>query len=450
MTALKSEETRFVAGWQRYVRRLIAREISTMSRYYDRVIQVAPTAHEDGQLLQYIDAPKKLLVPEGQEFPDLTGERDERSIVLLNGVLNHHYDIEQLLTAVQEKLSRSSRVVIVAYNPYQRPLHSIACRAGLRSAPVPSTFITLTQLRNIAKLSGLQIVRIRPTVYFPARIGGVGSWLNRAASLVPGIRGAGSAWVIVLRKVRVDPIRPSLSVVVPARDERGNIEPALRRLRYLNQRIEMEVIFVEGHSTDGTWEEILRVREAYASEYRISAYRQTGVGKSDAVRLGFSKARHSLLTILDADLTMPPELLHRFYDAYCSGLGDFINGDRLTYPMEGEAMRPLNHLGNIFFAKALSHLLDTPLGDSLCGTKLLSASDYRRILAWRKDFGDFDPFGDFELLFPAAVLALGIVDVPVRYRDRQYGSTSIDRFRHGSMLLKMTAIGLSRIKAGQV
>ena len=186
----------------------------------------------------------------------------------------------------------------------------------------------------------------------------------------------------------------------------------------------------------------------YGQRFRIKALQQTGKGKADAVRLGFASATEPLLVILDADLTMPPEMLGRFYDAYCQGYGDFINGSRLVYPMEGSAMQFLNRLGNIFFAKILSSILDVSIGDSLCGTKLLARQDYQRMVAWRRDFGDFDPFGDFELLFPASVLGLGIVDIPVRYLARTYGETNIHRFRHGLLLLKMTWIGLIRLKMG--
>ena len=239
-----------------------------------------------------------------------------------------------------------------------------------------------------------------------------------------------------------------LTIVIPARNEKGNIENALIRMPDLGAKL--EIIFVEGHSTDQTWEEIQRVSQAYGSRYSIKSFRQTGKGKSDAVRLGFAQATSDLVTILDADLTMPPELLGRFYLAYCEGLADFINGSRLAYPMEGEAMRFLNHLGNVFFAKALSFVLGNRIGDSLCGTKLMRRVDYQRMVSWRGDFGEFDPFGDFELLFPAAILGLGIVDVPVRYRARTYGATNIHRFRHGLMLLKMTATGLFRIRAGRL
>jgi len=237
-----------------------------------------------------------------------------------------------------------------------------------------------------------------------------------------------------------------ISCVIPARNEHGNIENALTRFPDLGR--EAEIIFVEGHSTDGTWDEIVRVSAKYRDQFRILAVQQPGKGKADAVRLGFSHAREELLVILDADLTMPPEMLSRFAFAYDQGHGDFINGSRLVYPMEGAAMRFLNRMGNIFFAKMLSAVLDVRLGDSLCGTKLLTKHDYERMVAWRKDFGEFDPFGDFELLFPAAELGLEIVDVPVRYLARTYGETNIQRFRHGLQLLKMTWVGLVRIKMG--
>jgi glycosyltransferase involved in cell wall biosynthesis len=274
---------------------------------------------------------------------------------------------------------------------------------------------------------------------------GIGDVINRLMPAIPFMRWFGAAAIVVLRPIVPSP-PPSLTIVIPCRNEKGNIESALTRLPAFAAPV--EIIFVEGHSNDGTWDEVRRVVAAYESKFKIAAYQQTGKGKSDAVRLGFSKASHDLLTILDADLTMPPEMMPRFYNAYCAGLADFINGTRLVYPMEGEAMRFLNRLGNVFFAKALSFVLDAHLTDSLCGTKLLRRDDYQRMIRWRGDFGDFDPFGDFELLFPAAILGLGLIDVPVYYRARTYGATNIHRFRHGLMLLRMTLIGWLRVKCG--
>jgi glycosyltransferase involved in cell wall biosynthesis len=188
----------------------------------------------------------------------------------------------------------------------------------------------------------------------------------------------------------------------------------------------------------------------YAAEFKVLAFRQEGKGKGDAVRLGFSRASSDILTILDADLTMPPNLLGRFYRAYAEGHGDLINGSRLLYTAEEEAMRFLNRMGNILFAKSLSRVLSVRIGDSLCGTKLMARHDYTRFTAWRHDFGDFDPFGDFELLFPAAVMGLTIVDVPVRYGARTYGETNISRFRHGWMLFMMTLTGFFKVRLGRV
>lgn len=439
-----------VSRWHRYVNGLVASEISTITRYYDQLIHWKPRPNDLGTLLQVVECPKKSRVLDLMSFPDVSNERTQRTAVLLNGTLNHHFDIQELLQEVKPKLSRSSRIIAVLYNPYLSWLYRLANWLGIRQGEVPSTFITYTDLANITRLSGYEVVRLRRAAYFPWRLLGLGSLINSIFPSIPVIRNLGLVTIAVIRPIIPDAAtKPSLSVVIPARNEKGNIENALKRMPDLGT--DLEIIFVEGHSSDGTWEEIQRVSQAYSSspKFKIKIFRQTGKGKSDAVRLGFSQATGDLLTILDADLTMPPELLGRFYSAYTKGLADFVNGTRLVYPMEGEAMRFLNRLGNIFFAKALSTVLDTSLADSLCGTKLVSKADYARIVAWRKDFGDFDPFGDFELLFPAATLGLGIIDIPIRYRARTYGTTNISRFRHGFMLLKMTLIGLFRVKMGR-
>jgi hypothetical protein len=426
---------------------LIAREISTTTRYYDRIIQWLPFPHDSGFLLSQVEAKARRAINEGDVLPDLTGETELRTAILLNATINHSFDIQEILTELKEKLSRTSRLVIVAYNPYLASLYRLANTVGIRRAPLPTTFVTRTDLNNLARLAEYEVIRYRTVGYVPWRLGGIGTFLNWILPAVPWIRSVGFVSVITLRPHIPSSKRPSLTIIIPARNERGNIENAVKRIPNLGCKT--EIIFVEGHSTDGTWEEIQRVVTAYSSEVDLKALRQEGKGKADAVRLGCSHASGDLLTILDADLTMPPELLGRFYEAYCHGLADFVNGTRLVYPMEGDAMRPLNRLGNVFFAKALSSVLGTRLGDSLCGTKLFARHDYSRMTEWRRDFGDFDPFGDFELLFPATELALGVVDIPIRYRARVYGSTNISRFRHGLMLLRMTVFALFHIKMGK-
>lgn len=437
-----------VPRWKRTFHQLIAAEISPLTRYYDRLLQWGRVPGDTGQLLAAIDCPDKQFV-DAPHLPDAAADGDRRTAILLFGTINHHYDIESLLGQLRPLISRSTRLVIVAFNPYLQWLYRLALRLHLKSGTMPTTFITVTDLQNICRLAGYEIVRMRPAVYVPWHLLGLGSLINAVMPAVPLLRHLSFASIIVLRPLGIDSTRPrSVSVVVPARNEKGNIAAVVERMPQFQS--DTELIFVEGGSTDGTWEEIQRVIAEYKGPMRITAFEQSGGGKADAVRLGFSKATGDLLTILDADLTMPPELLTRFVDAYTTGKADFVNGSRIVYPMEGDAMRFLNRVGNVFFAKALTWILGVRIGDCLCGTKLVARRDYERMQRWRADFGDFDPFGDFELLFPAAVLGLGIIDVPIRYRARTYGTTNISRFRHGLMLLWMTVYGFLRIKTGRL
>jgi glycosyltransferase involved in cell wall biosynthesis len=345
-------------------------------------------------------------------------------------------------------MSQGSRLFAVLYTPYVQWLFRLATWLGFRRGAIPSTFVTETELHSLFKLSGFELVRVRPSVFLPVWIPILSWLLNSVLPAIPIINRFAMTWIVVARPVRLPETAPSLSIVIPARNEKGNLEAALTRMPQFATS-DVEIIFVEGNSTDGTWEEIQRLIKEYGSRWKLLALQQTGRGKNDAVRLGFSKASGDLLTILDADLTMPPELLPRFYDAWRMGLGDFINGNRLVYPMQDAAMRWLNLLGNKFFAKALSYVLGVRVGDSLCGTKLLARRDYDRLIQWRARFGEFDPFGDFELLFAGSELALGIVDLPIRYLERTYGSTNISRFRDGWLLLKMTVYGFCRLKLGR-
>jgi hypothetical protein len=429
--------------WRAYVNSVIASDISGMTRYFDCLIQWLPRPDDRGLLFEGIECPEKQLLTADEPFPDLSHEVDRRSAVLLNAVFNHNLDIQGVLTGIRPRLSRSARIVSVLYNPYLAGLFRWATRLGIRHGPEPCTFITCIVLNDIARLSGFEVVRARPMVYFPWSLFGIGHLLNRVIARVPLLRWSGLVSVVVLRPVgRGDERRPSLTIIIPARNERGNITNVLSRLPDLGAPI--EAVFVEGHSSDGTWDEIQRVTATYVGPVRVKGLRQPGRGKNDAVRHGIAHATGELIIILDADLTMPPEMLGRFYEAYRAGHADFVNGNRLAYPMEGEAMRWLNRLGNLFFARSLGALLDASLGDTLCGTKLFTRHDHDRFMRWRNDFGAFDPFGDFELLIPAARLGLGIIDVPVYYRRRTYGVSNIRRFRDGFRLVQMLFVGLIR------
>lgn len=234
-----------------------------------------------------------------------------------------------------------------------------------------------------------------------------------------------------------------VSVIIPARNEAGNIEKAV--LRTPQMGLGTELILVEGHSKDKTWEEMLRVA-ANHPEKNISLLRQRGEGKGDAVRQGFSTATGEVVMVLDADLTVQPEELPKFYEAIVSGRSEFVNGVRLSYPLERESMRFLNLCANKFFGLIFSWMLGQQVKDTLCGTKALLRSDYERLAAGRSYFGESDPFGDFDLLFGAAKMNLQITDIPIRYRERAYGSTNIRRWHHGFLLMKMVFLGARKLK----
>jgi glycosyltransferase involved in cell wall biosynthesis len=270
---------------------------------------------------------------------------------------------------------------------------------------------------------------------------------NRVIAKLPIVREVALVDYFVARAVNLVEVRPapSVSVICPCRNEKGHIREAVERTPVMGPKTEL--IFVDGNSNDGTVEEIQAVMREYTGPLKLRLLHQgAGKGKGDAVRKGFAAAENELLMILDADLTVPPEELPKFYRAIVRESAEFINGVRLVYPMEDEAMRFLNLLGNKFFSLALSWLLEQPIKDSLCGTKVLRKTDYERIVANRAYFGDFDPFGDFDLLFGAARLNLKIGDMPVRYRARVYGETKISRFTHGWLLLKMTGYGFMKLR----
>jgi glycosyltransferase involved in cell wall biosynthesis len=236
---------------------------------------------------------------------------------------------------------------------------------------------------------------------------------------------------------------PSTTVVIPCRNEKGNIENAVIRLPQFCE--DLEIIYVEGNSQDGTLDEINRVISAYPDK-DIKVLVQDGLGKGDAVRKGFNHAHGDILMILDADLTVPPEDLTKFYKAITTGKGEYINGTRLVYPMDDQAMRFLNFWANRTFSIIFTWLLNQRLTDTLCGTKVLTKKNYDKIVDNRSYFGDFDPFGDFDLIFGATKLNLKMVEVPIRYTARSYGETQISRFRHGLLLLKMVVFAYKKLK----
>lgn len=372
----------------------------------------------------------------------LTFRSPERyDAIVCDRLLHTIGDVQRMLDTLVSHLEEDGRIFVTCFNfLWGFPLGA-ASRLGLTEQSPAGNWFSESTLDNLFALAGLEAVQFEDRMLVPADV----PLLNRYGAQLPLLRHASLYRIYVLRRRRVRRrANPVVTVVVPARNEAKNIAGAITRTPVMGGGT--EIIFVEGGSTDGTWDEIQQSIASYKGPLQLKAFKQQGKGKGDAVRLGFDKAFGDLLMILDADLTVPPEDLPKFYDAMASGLTDYVHGTRLVYPMEDEAMRFLNKLGNTFFARSFSFLLDQRLEDTLCGTKVIWKKDYQRLAQRRAYFGKADPFGDFDLIFGARKLNLKIMEIPVRYKSRVYGETNISRFRDGALLLKMTALAARKIK----
>ena len=365
--------------------------------------------------------------------------------VICSDLLNDIWDVQRVLENLGRACHPGTRLVLNSYNRLWEVPRAAAARLGLAKPMLTQNWLTAADVVNLLYLSGFEAIRRNGELLCPFRIPVVDGFANKVlVKLWPFDQFSITNFIVARPAPRpAAGAEPVVSVVVAARNEEGNIPNIFDRVPSMGAGTEL--IFVEGNSTDHTWDAIER---EIARRPRANArlYKQPGRGKGDAVRKGFEESTGQFLMILDADLTVAPEDLPRFYEAWRSGKADFVNGVRLVYPMEERAMRFFNHVGNRFFSLAFTWLLGQNIKDTLCGTKALSRSDYQTIARNRSYFGDFDPFGDFDLLFGAAKYNLRIVDLPVRYAERTYGDTNIERWRHGMILLRMVLLALRRLK----
>jgi SAM-dependent methyltransferase len=370
-------------------------------------------------------------------------------LIILSNLIGHLDDVQEVFKQLHKVCHAQTKIIITYYNYLWEPVLKFAEFVGLKAQTPIQNWLSLSDINNLLYISGFDVYRNTKRMIFPINIPILKDVLNRFLAKLPFFRFFSLNIYTFAKPIQT--IAPqeyekkySVTVVIPARNESGNIENAILRLPQLGKHT--EIIFVEGNSTDDTWQKIQEIANKYATTHDIKIAQQTGKGKADAVRKGFSIATGDILMILDADLTVPPEDLPKFYDAIASGKGDFINGSRMVYPMDKDAMRFLNLLGNKFFSMAFTWLLEQPFKDTLCGTKVIFRNDYYRLVKNQSYFGDFDPFGDYDLIFGAHKLNHKIVEVPIRYKERTYGTTNISRFKHGMILLRMCVFAARKIK----
>jgi SAM-dependent methyltransferase len=393
-----------------------------------RMVALARERHPD---LEFIEA-DALAIPLGEKF----------DYIVLSDLVNDLGDVQAVLEKLRAVSHARTRLVLNFFSNLWRPALRAGEALGLKAPNPPQNWLSGDDARNLLNLAGWEVVKSDARILWPVRTPGWDWLCNRW--LAPLLRHLCLTVALVARpKPRGAARDYRCSVVIPARNEAGNIEEAVRRTPDMG--LGTELIFVEGGSSDDTLREMERMVVKYP-ERKILVLKQKGAGKGGAVREGFAAASGEILFILDADLTMPPEELPKFYEAARSGNAEFVNGVRLVYPMEEEAMQFLNMVANKIFGILFSWLLGQKIKDTLCGTKVLFREDYQAIARNRQYFGEFDPFGDFDLLFGAAKLNLRIVDLPIRYRARTYGATNIHRWRHGWLLLRMVCFAARRLK----
>lgn len=367
-------------------------------------------------------------------------------VVILSDLINDLWDVQSVFERLARIIHGRTRIVMNTHSRlWQLPL-MLAEKLGFKSKTLAQNWFTLPDLRNLFRLTDYDIVKHEAEILAPFPLPVLSWFLNSILVKIWPMSALAVTNFVVARPMRaantIRSERPSVSVVVAARNEAGNIASLLERLPKLGSAT--EIIFVEGHSKDDT-REAIEAEIKKRPEEKIQLFKQNGIGKADAVWQGFAAARNDLLIILDADLSVPPEDLTRFYQAAAANKGEFINGSRLVYPMEDRAMQLANLAGNRIFSALFSWLLAQPIKDTLCGTKVLWRADYEQL---RKQWpiGKLDPFGDFDLLLGATKLNLKIIDLPIRYRERTYGQTNISRWRHGLQLARITVAAAFEIK----
>ncbi len=385
--------------------------------------------------------------PDTPDFPQHFEPGETFDYIVFNGI-DETADVQAALRQIRPLAARQTRLVIVTYNHLWEPLYTLAEKLGLKVPSAEQNWLSDADIRNFLHLTGYEWLKTHQLVLFPKYLPLVSEFLNHLCARLPWIKALCMLQVHVARRAPepVDMGRLKVSVVIPCKDEKGNIESAVTRMPQLGAHT--EIIFCDDHSTDGTADEVRRMQAVHPDK-DIRLVTGPGICKSKNVWTGFDAATGDVLMILDADLTTMPEELPYFLESLASGRAEFVNGSRLIYPMPTGAMKGANMIGNKFFSLAFSYLLEQRVKDTLCGTKVLWRTDWERIKPLVGTWGTMDRWGDYDLLFGAAKLNLRILDLPVHYQERIYGTTKMTKvFRNGLIMLQKCFYGFLKLKLG--
>lgn len=399
-----------------------------------------------------IEASEKMLKIAREKYPHLNFYDQEPDNTKIDGIFDYvvicgvedMIDIKGVLDSIRRNCDRHTRIVINYYNYLWQPLVSLAEKCHLRIPQHVHNWFSDPDIENLLTMSGFEAIATTKLILFPFYVPLLSTLQDRFLARLPFLRNLTMSRLATARLNPVAGNEYSISVVIPCRNEAGNIESAVARIPSMGKHT--EIIFCDDKSTDGTADVVREMQKKYP-EKDIKLVDGPGICKADNVWTGFDAATSDILMILDADLTVIPEELPYFYEAISRGYGEFINGSRLVYPMHDGAMRFFNIIGNKFFSLFFSYILDNPIKDTLCGTKVMWRDDFAHIKALRGTWAIKDRWGDYELIFGAARNQLKIIDLPVHYMERTYGETKMtNRFKNGWIMLRMSMVSLFKIK----
>jgi len=394
-----------------------------------------------------IDISENMVSLARQKYPDLTfisadidtlppGELNMKfDRIILSNLVDYLSDIVGTLARVKEFINDYGLIILTTENPLWQPLMKLGSKLKLRMPDCPRNYVMLRDLKNIAELADFEVIKMGFEFLVPLRIPFLSSAINSIVAEIPFLRKMCLLQYIVMRhRKRRQPL--SCSVIIPCHNEADNIAECIQSVPPMGTFT--EIIVVDDGSTDDTK---LKVEAIMKNDGRVRLIsHEQRRGKGYAVRSGGEAAQADVIMILDADMSVPPEELPRFFEPIQAGRADFVNGTRMIYPMKGQAMRTLNYLGNKFFSLILSWLMEQHISDTLCGTKACLKKDYLKIRMGRCAWGDFD------LLFGIARLRKKIVEMPVHYQERVAGKSKMRVLKHGLLLMRMCFVGLYELK----
>ena len=351
--------------------------------------------------------------------------------IILTDVVENYDDVFALLNIVSNLLTIDGKLIISSINTKYLILSRTLEFLKLKDSNENTSYIHVKKIRNITSGVGLEYQKFYTKQLFPFSFFYVGNVINKIMEIISFQLNLGIKTYIIFRPAIITNSKNSKSIIIPAKNEEGNLVELVSRIPKFENT---EIIFSYGKSKDNTLKVMKQITQSNKL-FKFKLVKQTKNGKANAVWEALNVVENDLIAILDADISVDPETLSDFFDIIEKNNADFVNGTRLIYDMEKNSMRFLNRIGNRFFQFFISKIIKEALTDSLCGTKVFKKSYLNDLYFWQNIFGKKDPFGDFDLIFAAAYSGQKIVEMPIVYRERKYGTTQIARFKDGFKLL---------------